>query len=88
MAIKSEILILVNKLLKSAKSRGTEQGVIVYQLIIEELAGETSSDKVVDSLKSLNRSLAGIEAHGHYTDSEFELVQELRSIENDAERIK
>lgn len=84
MAMKSRILELVNRLLESAKSRNTSQGVVVYQYIFEELASENSTERIFEILKDLNGSLAGIEAHGYFTDREFELVQELRSIEDAA----
>lgn len=77
---KSELLNYVSKLLKSAQDRSTNQGVKIYEGALKKI-GETSTQSEIDDLvKKLNHALSGIEAHGHFTSEEFEVVKGIRSM--------
>ena len=76
---KSKIVSAVQSLLSSAQDRGTDQGVLVYTSVLDLLDRATVDAEIRDILGKLNRSLTGIEAHGHFTDEEFCVVQFLRS---------
>ncbi len=75
---KNDILEAVSFLLRSANERGTSQGLVVYTKIVEMLNDAKDNDTVEEILGKLNRALAGIEAHGDFTDKEFEKVLFLR----------
>lgn len=80
MVRKDKIRQLTEALLNSARARGTNQGVLVFEKVLESL-DESSDDEAIDVLKRLNGALVGIEAHGDLTDEEFRFVRELRKIE-------
>ena len=65
-------------LLESAANRETKQGVLVYTKILEMLASAKSAGEVEEIRNKLNQTLVGIEAHGHLTKEEFEIVRNLR----------
>jgi hypothetical protein len=83
MVKKERIVELTGNLLGSANSRGTEQGVFVLRKMLLLLDEAGSDIEVLEILSNLNRSLAGIEAHGYLTGVEFNWVKELRSIEEE-----
>jgi len=81
MTDKNALLISVQRLLQLAKARNTNQGVKVYKETLRKIE-ETSSQREVDDLSGkLKRALSGIEAHGYFTNEEFELVKEIRSMD-------
>ena len=89
---KPKIVSAVQSLLSSAQDRDTDQGVFVYNKALELLAHASTDDEVRSILGKLNRSLAGIEAHGYFTDDEFRIIQNLRSsgyaqVESEADRL-
>ncbi|QDT82776.1 hypothetical protein [Gimesia chilikensis] len=71
MSTQQEIYDAVSFLLESAKDRNTSQGVLVYTKILELLDNSRNEKEVQEILGKLNRSLAGIEAHGWFTDEEL-----------------
>ena len=77
----TEINTCVRELLSSAKRRDTTQGVIVYEKVLELLQACEGEDAVKETLSKLNRALAGMEAHGDFTDAEYVLVKKLRALE-------
>lgn len=78
MITKSEICEAVLFLLESAKNRDTSQGILVYTGFLDEIDAAQDDQAVRELLVKLNRSLAGIEAHGYFTDDEFKRVLFLR----------
>lgn len=80
--MKSKIEALTRKLLESALSRDTEQGVFVYREALKSLDESRSDEEEILVLKYINKSLAGIEAHGFLTPKEYFWVKELRELEN------
>jgi hypothetical protein len=78
MITKSEIYQAVSYLLESAKNRDTSQGVLVYTKFLDMIDAAQDDKAVRELLVRLNRSLAGIEAHGDFTDEEFKRVLFLR----------
>lgn len=77
---KTELLAQVSKLLKSAQDRSTNQGIKIYEGALKKI-GEASTQSEIDDLaKKLNHALSGIEAHGHFTSEEFEVVKGIRSM--------
>ncbi len=78
MSTQQEIYDAVSFLLESAKDRNTSQGVLVYTKILELLDNSRNGKEVQEILGKLNRSLAGIEAHGWFTDEELKRVLLLR----------
>ena len=71
----------VEALLSSAKSRKTEQGLVVYNKVLSLLSAANCEEEVKDVLEKLNRALVGIEAHGHLSDEEFRHVLALRDLQ-------
>lgn len=82
MITKTEITDAVSFLLQSAIDRDSSQGVFVYTKVLELVDATSDESSLRDVLGKLNRSLAGIEAHGDFTDKEFERVLFLRNGEN------
>ena len=78
---KTKIVDAVQSLLSSSRDRETSQGILVYENVLKMLDIATSEAEVQDTLGKLNRSLAGIEAHGDLTNDEYELVRLLRTYE-------
>jgi len=78
---KNEIKELAQELLNSAKERDTNQGVAIYNKILE-LVKEAEKREDIDAiLVKFNKALSGIEAHGYFTDDEYSLVIKLRELE-------
>ena len=78
---KQLIKALVEALLLSAENRGTNQGVLIFNKVLELLEQSNTHDESVEILCKLNKALVGIEAHGDLTDDEFTVVRQLRDIE-------
>ena len=76
----SEIREAVSFLLESARHRDTSQGILVYTRLLERIDAVQDDKAVRELLGELNRSLAGMEAHGDFTDEEFKRVLLLRKI--------
>lgn len=81
MSKREEIRNIVSELLRLAEARKTAQGVLVYKHTLDELLRAADDPSVDKILEKLNRALAGIEAHGYFTDAEFAQVKRLREIE-------
>jgi hypothetical protein len=82
---KQDIIIHIENLLKLAESRSTKQGVLVYENILSKLKNENNVQKIQEMLIILNRTLSGIEAHGYFTNDEYQHVKELRNLEKKLE---
>lgn len=82
MITKTEITDAVSFLLQSATDRDSSQGVVVYTKVLELVDATSDESSLRGVLGKLNRSLAGIEAHGDFTNKEFERVLFLRNGEN------
>ena len=77
---KIELLSHVRKLQEYAQNRNTLQGVKIYEGALKKI-GEASAQSEIDDLAcKLKHALAGIEAHGHFTSEEFEVVKNIRSM--------
>ena len=73
----------IEQLLKLAEDRNTEQGHLVCdRALIDLAAAKTASDALV-VLAQVNRAYEGIEAHGHLTQLEFTVVELLRKTEQE-----
>ena len=79
MITRSEMRDAVEFLLDSAKIRDTSQGVVVYVKILQMLDSAQDEEALIELLGKLNRSLQGMEAHGYFTEQEFERVLLLRN---------
>ena len=77
---KSDIVKAVNSLLNSALKRDTAQGVLVYEFTLDRLLSANSGEQLQKILVELNKALTGIEAHGYFTDEEFNIVKSLRKL--------
>lgn len=75
-----EILSHLEFLLDSAESRSTEQGANTYTEFVASLAAATSKTEMTWILSRLDRHLSGIEAHGHFTNREYEAVIKIRDL--------
>lgn len=69
-----------NRLLQLASIRGTNQGVKVYETMLERLRNAATQEEVDDCADRLKHALAGIEAHGHFTQEEFKIVEAVREL--------
>jgi len=78
---KNKIIKYTKALLDSANNRDTEQGIIVYNSILNELKkNKIDSYEVENILLKLNKALTGIEAYGDLTAEEFYYIKKLREI--------
>lgn len=77
---KSTLLSHIGKLLDLANARDTQQGVKVYEGALKKIGEASSQAEVEDFFKKLEHALNGIEAHGHFTQKEFEVVKAIRSM--------
>ena len=82
MELETEIIKNVEYLLKSAKDRKIDQGRLVCEKTIESLQMAKSKLDIEKLLKKFNRVYSGIEAHGSLTAEEFQIIKELRKLEN------
>lgn len=78
---KSILLESVRCLLNSARSRGALQGVKVYEIAINEIEHANSEKELDDIWHRVNLALAGMEAYGEFTDSEYKIVCKIRELE-------
>ena len=70
----------LEKLTFLAKSRNTKQGIIVYEAVILKLRDSNSNQETLNILGEINNALNGIEAHGFWTDEEFNIVNDIRKM--------
>lgn len=82
MSQKERIEEYIGGLLQSAETRDTEQGRRVCRFALNALSTASSQIEIASILRSFNRAYLGIEAHGHLTQHEFLMVQELREIQS------
>lgn len=77
-----ELIALLENLKGQTAGRGSQQGIATFEAFIQQL--KTSDGKPEDSitglLLSIDRNLAGIEAHGHFSDEEYAIVQSIRDL--------
>ncbi|OMH36538.1 hypothetical protein [Motiliproteus sp. MSK22-1] len=77
---KNALLAYVARLLELARARDTSQGIRVYEGAIKKIGEASSQDEVENLSEKLKHALAGIEAHGHFTNEEFEIVKDIRAM--------
>ncbi|KUI98257.1 hypothetical protein [Vibrio sp. MEBiC08052] len=70
----------LDKLNELAASRNSKQGVKVYEGALDKLRKVKSTDEFNELLDKVLKALSGIEAHGFFTDEEYECVTNIRSI--------
>ena len=70
----------IKYLLNSAMRRNTNQGILVYEKVLDELEGDLSDKNVNQCLKMLIQALNGIEAHGFFTKEEADIVMSIRQV--------
>ena len=80
--MKNDVINFTTELLKSAIERNTMQGKLVCEHALLELNKEISEPNVLETLKAINSTYIGIEAHGYLTANEFSIVKKLRSLES------
>lgn len=80
MTDKNTLAVNVARLLDLAKARGTNQGVKIYEGALKVIEEASSQEEVEILAEKLKHALAGIEAHGHFTNEEFELVRAIRAM--------
>lgn len=77
---KVALLTHIRKLLDSANARGTHQGVKVYESALKKIEEASSQAEVDDVFEKFKHALVGLEAHGHFTQDEFEIVKAIRAM--------
>ena len=77
---KERILRNLQLLLISAIKRNTKQGVVVYEGAQKMITEASTDDEIKAVLEKLYAALSGIEAHGFFTDEEYELVTDIRNL--------
>jgi len=79
---KIKLLKNLDKLIKLAHGRKTTQGLTVYEGAISKIANVYTRADLNILLEKLNHALSGIEAHGHFTSDEYQIVQEIRRMKD------
>lgn len=77
---KNALLTHVARLLEMARARDASQGVKVYEGVIKKIEDASSQDEVENLAEKLKHALTGIEAHGHFTNEEFDVVKKIRAM--------
>ena len=80
MANKIELLEKVKQLLELANNRNTNQGLKVYEGALKKIDDASTQKEIDDLVKKLNHALSRIEAHGHFTNEEYQIVKEIRQL--------
>lgn len=75
--MKDRLLQLLAGLRTSAYRRDTCQGLQVYELAISQLESATSAEEIVSIHAGLKHALHGMVSHGHFTPSEYQLVEKI-----------
>lgn len=68
------------RLLELAQARGTSQGVKIYEGALKKIGEAPSQDEVEILAGKVKHALSGIEAHGDFTNEEFEVVKAIRAM--------
>ncbi|WP_038177842.1 hypothetical protein [Vibrio rhizosphaerae] len=71
----------LRKLNELTVSRNSPQGVKVYEYTLDKIGEIKSTDEFNELLDKILKTLSGIEAHGFFTDEEYEHVTKIRNIE-------
>jgi hypothetical protein len=74
----------INFIYQSARQRETEQGILVCKSALEKFSASSTEAATKDILCKFNQDFFGIEAHGHLTQKEFEVIKELKELEKHA----
>lgn len=72
--------LLLNDLVRYALNRSDKQGLVVYEAVLEKLQCCDHDEDFVEILKSLERALLGIEAHGYFSNEEYQVVEKIRNL--------
>ncbi len=68
------------RLLELAKVRSTNQGIKVYEGALKKIDEASSQNEVEVFFEKFKHALAGIEAHGYFTNEEFEVANTIRAM--------
>lgn len=71
----------LEKLNELAVSRNSPQGIKVYEYALDKIREIKTADEFNELLDKILKTLSGIEAHGFFTDEEYEHVTKIRNME-------
>ena len=80
MSYKNSLVHNVGTLLEMARARDTNQGVELYEWTLKRIEEASSQGEIEILADGLRDALAGIEAHGHFTNDEFDVVELIRAM--------
>ncbi|SIO92517.1 hypothetical protein [Vibrio spartinae] len=72
----------LDKLNELAVSRNSQQGIKIYEGALDKLKKVKNTDEFNELLDKVLKALGGIEAHGSFTNEEYECVKNIRNIKN------
>lgn len=72
---------LVEQLRDQVNERDASQGLQVYEEILKKGYSIDSEIEFLNLYKKFLRALAGMEAHGYFTDQEYELIEKIRALQ-------
>ena len=78
--MKTLLIGYIEALLFAANNRNTSQGVKIYELALDQLESADSDKAVLEILSRLKESLIGMDTHGYFPPSEYDLVKKILSL--------
>ena len=77
----SKLKSLLNDLINFSEGRSDNQGLIVYRNILLRIDQCSDDNELSEVVGLLKKALAGIEAHGHFSNQELVIVDQIRQID-------
>lgn len=77
---KNIISVYINELLALAQERNTEQGVRVYNGVLEKINEIDSQAELDELIVKFKNFLSSVEAHGYFTIEEYKIVDAIREL--------
>lgn len=71
---------LVHSLIEFSEMRSDNQGLVVYRNILMRIDQRGDGNELSGVVELLKKALAGMEAHGYFSDKELVIVDQIRKI--------
>lgn len=72
---------LLNNLIKFSEERSDNQGLVVYRNILLRMDECENEKQLVNIVGLLKKALAGMEAHGFFSNEELVVVDQIKNID-------
>lgn len=76
----SKLKSLLNSLINFSEGRSDNQGLVVYRNILLRIDQCSNDNELSEVVGLLKKALAGIEAHGYFSNEELVIVDQIKEV--------